>query len=139
MEVTTLAATRRGAAVVGLWGLAAFCIASALVRGFAYLPVLTWLCAALSVTALPAYLASARLRCGEHHLTLRRGRFLLTIRRIPLRFVTGCTIWASPLQRMTGTCVLVVHTSGSMTVVPGVRRSEAERLAARLSQGGGAR
>lgn len=139
MEVMTLAATRRGSAVVGLWGFAACCAAAALVQGFAFLPALAWLCAALSVTALPAYLSSARLRCGEHHLTLRRGRVLLTIRRIPLRFVAGCTIWATPMQRMTGTCVLVVHTSGSMTLVPGVRRAEAERLAARLSQGGGAR
>ncbi len=136
MEVMNFTATRRGAAIVGLWAFGASCLMAYLLAGFAWLPGLMWLCAALSVTALPAYLASAQLRCGAHHLTLRRGRVLSTVRRMPLRFITGCSIWATPLQRMTGTCVLVVHTSGVTTLVPGVRRSDAERLAAHLSQGG---
>ena len=136
MEVLSFAATRRGAAVVGLWSFAASVLCALLLRGFGWLPGACWLLAALSLTALPAYLSSAQVRCGAHHLTLRRGRILLTVQRMPLRFIAGCTIWATPLQRMTGTCVLVVHTSGAMSVIPGVRRSDAERLTAHLSQGG---
>ena len=136
MEVMTFRATRRGAAVVGLWALAASLAAAYLLRGLVYLPLLAWLAAALSVTAVPEYFSSAHVRVGAHHLTLRRGRALTTVRRVPLRFVAGGSIWASPLQRMTGTCILLVHTSGSTTFVPGMRRSDAERLASYLALGG---
>ena len=37
---------------------------------------------------------------------------------------------------MTGTCILLIHTSGSTTFLPGIRRSDAEQLAAYLAQGG---
>ena len=51
MEVMTLRATRRGAAIVGLWSLAVSLAAAYLLRGLVYLPLLAWLAAALSVTA----------------------------------------------------------------------------------------
>ena len=136
MEVMTLRATRRGAAIVGLWSLAVSLAAAYLLRGLVYLPLLAWLAAALSVTAVPEYFSSVHVRVGAHHLTMRRGRVLTTVRRVPLRFVAGCSIWASPLQRMTGTCILLIHTSGSTTFLPGIRRSDAEQLAAYLAQGG---
>ncbi len=129
---------RRGAAVVSAWpaGLGAVLSLPFWKNNAAFtLPALL-LWAAVCFGILAPRLSSCVLRVGGHHLTLRRGLLFPVTRRIPLRFVTGCHILQSPLQRMTGTCVLALYSSGVTTVAPGLRRADAEALAALLTQGG---
>ena len=42
----------------------------------------------------------------------------------------------TPLQRMTGTCLFFLYSSGCTTLVPGMRKADAECLAAKLTHGG---
>lgn len=70
--------------------------------------------------------------CG----VLRRGLLFPVTRRIPLRFLAGCHIVQTPLQRMTGTCLFFLYSSGCTTLVPGMRKADAECLSAKLTHGG---
>ena len=88
---------------------------------------LLWLAACFGVLA--PRLASSCVRVGGNHLTLRRGLLFPVTRRIPLRFLAGCHIVQTPLQRMTGTCLF-------FTLVPGMRKADAECLSAKLTHGG---
>lgn len=65
---------------------------------------------------------SSCVRVGGNHLTLRRGLLFPVTRRIPLRFLAGCHIVQTPLQRMTGTCLFFLYSSGCTTLVPGMRQ-----------------
>lgn len=129
---------RRGAAVVSAWlaGLGALVCLPFWKSSFAstLMALLLWLAVCFGILA--QRLSSYVLRVGEHHLTLRRGLLFPVTRRVPLRFVTGCHIVQSPLQRMTGTCLLFLYSSGVTTLAPGLRRADAEALAARLTHGG---
>lgn len=130
--------SRRGAAVVSAW----FVLAGALVslpfwRLFfqtTLLCLMAW--ALLCFALLIPHFSACTLRVGAHHLTLRRGILFLITRRVPLRFVTGCFLLRTPLQRLTGTCCLLLFTSGSILLVAGAGVAEAEALCARLTQGG---
>ncbi len=129
---------RRGAAVVSAWlaGLGALLVWLFWRDDFAFaLPVLVFWTAVCFGIVSPR-LSSYVLRVGGHHLSLRRGLLFPVTRRVPLRFVTGCHMVQSPLQRMTGTCVFLLYSSGVTTVVPGMRRADAEALAAMLTYGG---
>lgn len=95
---------------------------------------LLWLAACFGVLA--PRLASCCVRVGGNHLTLRRGLLFPVTRRIPLRFLAGCHIVQTPLQRMTGTCLFFLYSSGCTTLVPGMRKADAERLSAKLTHGG---
>lgn len=132
------AVTRRGAALVGLWGALAGCAVSTpfwrLSFPGALLGLACWL--ALCGCVLVVRLSSCRVRVGCHHLTVRTGLLFLSTKRFPLRFITGCHIWQSPLQRATGTCVLLLFSSGTSALLPGLRLRDAECLAAALSQRG---
>lgn len=129
---------RRGAAVVSAW----FAALGALLSlpfwksRFASTLMMLLLWAAVCFGILAPRLSSGVLRVGRHHLTLRRGQLFPITRRMPLRFITGCAILQSPLQRMTGTCVLVLYSSGVTTIAPGMRRKDAEALSAALTHGG---
>lgn len=132
---------RRGAAVVSLWFAA---LGALLLLLFLNVSVPALLAAllvwfALCFGALSARLASCVLRVGAHHFTVRRGLLFPVTRRVPLHFLTGCHIVQTPLQRMTGTCVMILYASGCTTVLPGARRADAEALCARYLHGGGAR
>lgn len=82
---------------------------------------LLWLAACFGVLA--PRLASSCVRVGGNHLTLRRGLLFPVTRRIPLRFLAGCHIVQTPLQRMTGTCLFFLYSSGCTTLVPGMRKA----------------
>ena len=132
------AVTRRGAALIGLWGAAAGLAVSLPFWHWApfltLMLVLLWFLLCFGVLA--SRLCSLRVRVGGHHLTVRVGLLFLSTKRIPLRFITGCHIWQTPLQRATGTCVLLLLASGTCALVPGLGRQDAELLAAKLSHGG---
>lgn len=51
-------------------------------------------------------------------------------------FLAGCHIVQTPLQRMTGTCLFFLYSSGCTTLVPGMRKADAECLSAKLTHGG---
>lgn len=129
---------RRGAAVVGGWCAALGGAACLPFWGRRFVPTLAalalWL--ALSFGVLAPRLASCVVRVGGRHLTLRRGLLFPVTRRIPLHFITGCQILQTPLQRLSGTCVLILYASGCTTLAPGLRRADAEALSARLTHGG---
>lgn len=91
---------------------------------------------AVAYGVLAPRLASSCVRVGGNHLTLRRGLLFPVTRRIPLRFLAGCHIVQTPLQRMTGTCLFFLYSSGCTTLVPGMRKADAECLSAKLTHGG---
>lgn len=130
--------TRRGAAIVSAWAAGAGAVLlSAFWRGGAGMLVLC--CAAwggVCFFALAPWLASCGVRVGGNHLTVRQGLLFLSTKRLPLRFVTGCRIFQTPLCRAAGVCVLLLFSSGTVTLVPGARLADAEALAARVSHGG---
>lgn len=129
---------RRGAAIVGGWCAAVGALLCLPFWKNYFGPTLGVLIAwmALCFGVLSPRLSSSVVRVGGNHLTLRRGLLFPITRRIPLRFLAGCHIIQSPLQRLTGTCVFILYTSGCITLVPGMRKVDAERLAARLTHGG---
>lgn len=131
-------AVRRGAAVVGVWCAALGGLVCLPFWKSRFLPTLAalalWLAVCFGVVA--PRLASGTVRLGGNHLTLRRGKLFLTTRRIPLRFVTGCQIIQTPLQRLSGTCIFLLFTSGCTAAAPGLLRADAEALSARLTHGG---
>lgn len=131
-------ATRKGAALVAGWaaglGALALFFLLPLPGGTRVLIALGW--AAVCLGWLSPRLASCRVRVGGNHLTVRTGALFPVTKRIPLRFVTGTRLVYTPLGRAAGVCVLLLYGSGTCTVLAGVRRADAEALAARLSHGG---
>ncbi|MEG2698080.1 MAG: hypothetical protein RR951_04050 [Ruthenibacterium sp.] len=61
-------------------------------------------------------------------------RCATVVHRVPRRFVTGYYILSSPLQRRTGSCVLVLLYSGGLLVIPGAPLEDAEALTAQLAE-----
>ncbi|WP_367925749.1 PH domain-containing protein [uncultured Ruthenibacterium sp.] len=130
--------TRSGAALIGFWAVLAGILISlpfwALNAAASLLGLAIW-CVICVCILIPRW-SSCRVRVGGNHLTVRRGILFLETKRMPLRFITGCRIVQTPLGRRRGGCVLVLIASGTSTIIPGIRRSDAEQLAAKLSHGG---
>ena len=57
--------------------------------------------------------------------------------RLPLRYVTGLTRLETPLMQLSGTCALVVHTSGRALLLPALSEAAAIQLAALLQREAG--
>ena len=129
---------RHGAAIVSGWCAALGAMLCLPFWKYFFTPTLAvfllWLAACFGVLA--PRLASSCVRVGGNHLTLRRGLLFPVTRRIPLRFLAGCHIVQTPLQRMTGTCLFFLYSSGCTTLVPGMRKADAECLSAKLTHGG---
>ncbi|MEG0911265.1 MAG: PH domain-containing protein [Ruthenibacterium sp.] len=134
------AVSRRGGAVIGLWAILLCALVCVPFWGSAFLPTLAVFILGGMFLFLVAtvHFSTCHVRCGAHHLTMRRGILYTVTRRVPLRFVTGCQILRSPLQRLTGTCILLLFASGSTTLVAGADFADAERLSAFLAHGKGA-
>lgn len=81
------------------------------------------------------HLASLRGSCTLVELRLERGILFTTRRRIPTRFITGVLRLQSPLSRWAGCCILLLYTSGSVIVLPGLPQKTAEQLATLLEGG----
>ena len=130
--------TRSGAALIGFWAALAGILVSLPFWMLNLLAALLWTAVwvLFCMCVLVPRWASCRVRVGGNHLTVRRGLLFLSTKRMPLRFITGCHIVQTPLGRRRGGCVLVLLASGTSTVIPGIRRADAEQLAARLSHGG---
>lgn len=117
-------ATRRGAAIVGLWLVLAGALAAFLLSPGGWAPVFG---------GLVPRLASARLYIGRHHVSARWGLLFPSVRRFPRRFVTGCHILETPLCRLAGVCVLMFSNSGAFLILPGFEAKDAQQAARLLS------
>lgn len=129
--------TRRGAAVIGVHLISVGLLLLFIVRNlfrFTIIAAVFWLLFCL--IGLIPHLSSCKLHIYENHLTVRTGILFVTTKRIPLRFVTGCHIVQTPLQHANATCSLFLLTSGSVTVILGMRRKDADILTTTLSSGG---
>ena len=126
-------ATRRGAAIVGLWLVLAGALAAFLFSpgGWASALVAVW-AVAVFVGLVPR-LASAKLYIGRHHVSARWGLLVPSVRRFPRRFVTGCHILETPLCRLAGVCVLMFSNSGAFLILPGFEAKDAQQAARLLS------
>lgn len=131
------AVSRRGSAVIGLWAIVLCALLCAPFWHSAFLPTLAVFCigGALLFLLTAVHFSTCKVRCGVHHLTMRRGILYTVTRRVPLRFITGCQILRSPLQRITGTCLLLLFASGSTTLIAGANFADAQRLSAFLAYG----
>lgn len=133
----TFHATRRGAAIVGLWLVLAGALAAFLFSPGGWAPVLLAVWAAAVFGGLVPRLASARLYIGRHHVSARWGLLFPSVRRFPRRFVTGCHILETPLCRLTGVCVLMFSSSGAFLILPGFESKDAQHVARLLALGEG--
>lgn len=132
--------SRRGAAVIGLWitlicGILCFVLRYLL---GVWAIIIFLVCGALALTIGTAHFAACSLRCGAHHITVRSGILLCRTQRMPLKYISGCVILRSPLQRLTSTCVLILTTSGTLFFVWGAPLGDAERLSAHITYERGA-
>ena len=126
-------ATRRGAAIVGLWLVLAGALAAFLLSPGGWAPVLLAVWAAAVFGGLVPRLASARLYIGRHHVSARWGLLFPSVRRFPRRFVTGCHILETPLCRLAGVCVLMFSNSGAFLILPGFEAKDAQQAARLMS------
>lgn len=129
----TFHATRRGAAIVGLWLVLAGALAAFLFSPGGWAPVLLAVWAAAVFGGLVPRLASARLYIGRHHVSAHWGLLFPSVRRFPRRFVTGCHILETPLCRLAGVCVLMFSSSGAFLILPGFEAKDAQQAARLLS------
>ena len=126
----TFHATRRGAAIVGLWLVLAGALAVFLFGPGGWVSAL--LLAAWAAAVYGGFvprLASAKLYVGRHHVSARWGMLFPSVRRFPRRFVTGCHILETPLCRLTGVCVPTCSSSGAFLILPGFESNDAQHVA----------
>lgn len=121
-------ATRRGAAIVGLWLVLAGALAA-----FLFSPG-GWASALVAVWAVAVFVGLVpRLASGRHHVSARWGLLFPSVRRFPRRFVTGCHILETPLCRLAGVCVLMFSSSGAFLILPGFEAKDAQQATRLLS------
>lgn len=131
--------SRRSAAVVGLWlTLVGVIAATPFWKHYFFTTLCTlavYVCAVLLVCVM--HFSTYRVRVGKHHLTLRGGLLFRFTKRMPLRFISGCYLLSTPLQRRLKVCVLILYSSAGITCIPGAPLTPAQALCALLTQGDG--
>lgn len=127
----------RGLAVLTLWLslpgglLSAFVFWQSLLAGAVFLGL--WLAGAAGVCLGRG--GSVRVRLAQGELQVRAGLIFKTVKRMPVRFVSGVELFASPLLRWAGCRVLTVHSAGMALVLAGLAEPDAAALAAALGRG----
>jgi len=128
---------KKGVAVVCLW---------ALVPGAAAAPFIFWQSIGAGLVFAALWLGMclgwlpARCESFEGSVTLGEvqmssGLLFKTSRRIPTRWVSASARFSTPLLRRCRCCVLVLSTSGTLAVLPGISDADADSLLSYL-QGG---
>lgn len=69
----------------------------------------------------------------DEKVTLYSGVFYRRIRSIPLENIQFTSLWASPLHLVMGICSLSITAAGGHVTLPGLRKQDAESLAAVLN------
>ena len=131
--------TKKGAMLAAIWltGLCGVC---------AFLVWLFWnwlaglliflLGALLSVWLCLLHRQGYHVRVTGREFSVERGFFYRTLRRVPLRSVTGVWILSTPLGRLLGACAMMVFTSGTVVILVGLTAADSERLRNALLSGG---
>lgn len=129
----TLHATRRGAAVTGLWLVLAGAAVLFLISPLGWGALLLGIWVAVIFGAFVPRLSSAKLYVGKHHVSARWGILFPSVRRFPRRFVTGVHILETPLCRLAGVCVITLSSSGAFLILPGFPTKQAQLVAHALT------
>jgi len=88
--------------------------------------VIPWSIISLWLVPLHARSLEGSISLGE--VRIRRGILFKCSRRIPTRFVTGSCRLGTPLLRSLHCSVLVLYTSGTFLLLPGLADSDADQL-----------
>ena len=128
---------KKGVAVVCLWALAPGAAAAPFIfwqsTGAGLVFAAFWL--GLCLGWLPARCASFEGSVTLGEVRLSCGLLFKTSRRLPTRWVSASARFSTPLLRLCRCCVLVLATSGSLVVLPGISDASADGLLSYL-QGG---
>lgn len=126
-----------GAKVLGLWlflpgaVIAPFIFWQSFWGGAVFL--VAWSLLSLWLAPLRAHSLEGSVSLGE--VRLSQGILFKSSYRVPTRFVTGTSRYETLLMRACHCCLLLVYTSGTVLVLPGIRSDTADQLVAAL-QGG---
>ena len=132
--------TRKGALLPALWLTAVSAAAGLLVWLFFSLAAglaAFFLLAALSFALPFLHRLHYQVRVAPRELVADRGFFIRTLRRLPLRCVTGVICLSTPLGRLLDAAVVAVYTSGTTLLPVGLPLADAEQLRVALTVGGG--
>lgn len=120
----------KGVRVVCLWALAAgaavcpFLFWQSAVAGWLFAAL--WLC--LCLLWLPARCASVQGSVTLGEVRLNHGVWFKTSRRLPTHWVSAAARFTTPLLRRCGCCVLVLSSSGTLLVLPGLTDADADAI-----------
>ena len=131
--------TRKGAMLAALWLTGLFGVCGFLLWLFwNWLAALVvFLCGTLASVGLALlHQLGYRVRVSGRDFSVERGFFYRTLRRVPLRSVTGVWTFSTPLGRLLGACGMVVFTSGATVILIGLSPADSERLQTALLTGG---
>ncbi len=123
--------SRQNAAIISLWFIALGFIFSLIVLFFfnaIYALVFFAFFSLFSMLFGTVYFSSFKLFIGKTHVSLRHGRLLKFTHRMPRRFVTGCHIISSVLQRQKNICILIILCSSGFYIVPGITLNCAQKV-----------
>lgn len=129
---------KRGAALLSIWTFFG-CSFVAFFLPFGALWLRQLICLAAALVSYPFFflrLCSARITVTQKEFSISRGILLIRKKKLPLRFLTGITIFSSPLQRLFGVCTLSLYTNGNSVVLFSLDRDYARQLYDSLQQGG---
>lgn len=132
--------TRKGALLPALWLTAVSAAAGLLVWLFFSLAAglaAFFLLAVLSFALPFLHRLHYQVRVAPRELVADRGFFIRTLRRLPLRCVTGVICLSTPLGRLLDASVVAVYTSGTTLLLVGLPLADAEQLRVALTVGGG--
>lgn len=102
-----------------------------------FLPVALLLLAAALLLACLIYfrLCHCEVFTKDGVLHLHKGCFFPVHSSVPLRFVTGGKLLASPLARVLGVCVCTIYSSGKTSLLFGISLQNAQSLLGLLNKG----
>lgn len=89
----------------------------------------------LSLVGLPIHLRSLEGSITTGEVRLRQGVLFKRFVRLPTRCITGTSLVQTPLLRLCGCCLLIVYTSGTVMILPGVAHELALQIVATVQEG----
>ena len=104
--------------------LAPFVIWQSLFIGFLIYAI--WAIFACVVVPMNLHSFQGSISLGE--VRISKGILLKTSHRIPTRFVTGVTRLQTPLLRLANCSVLILYTSGTFILLPGISNNMADQI-----------
>lgn len=116
--------------VVGLWAflpgalLAPFLFWQSFTGGSVFLIV--WII--FSLILVPLHIHSIRVELYPDRIEIRQGILFKFTRQASTRFITGFSRMGTPLLRLCGSCMVILHTSGTALMLPALSNTSADRL-----------